>query len=56
MVDCAAALPEDEESAGRDTAMLIDGVSGPAPRREETAELVERRVDEDGVLHADVDR
>jgi hypothetical protein len=35
--------------------MLIDGLSGTAPRRE-TAELVERRFDEGGALETDEGR
>jgi hypothetical protein len=45
----------DEERVGVDTVMLIDVLSGTAPRRE-AAELVERRVDEDGSLEADAGR
>jgi hypothetical protein len=40
---------------GVDTAMLIDALSGTVPRRE-AAELVERRVDEDGGLDAEAGR
>jgi len=46
-----------EECEGEGTGMLIDGLSGTAPRRG-TTELVERRVDEDGGggLDEDADR
>jgi hypothetical protein len=54
--DLIACVWPDGECAGEDTGLLIDGVSGTAPRRE-TTELVERRVDKGtGGLDEDADR